>query len=77
MTRSVIHHEDVPRGVAYREWINVTDRWLCLTPPGLKLLNLCPQGRIQIPCADLAKVPELEPWLEGCELNGTLAQVVD
>lgn len=73
MTRGVVHPgEAVPTGTPYAEWLNTTGEWLVLRPPGLVLLNLCPEGRIQIPRADLAKVPELEPWLEGCELRGVL-----
>ena len=32
-----------------------------LDPPGLSSFRLDPDGRVQIPCADLAMVPMLEP----------------
>jgi hypothetical protein len=64
----------VPPGVAFREWRNITGGELVLQPPGLLSFRLCPDGRLQIPCADLAMVPMLEPWLEGLELRGTLRQ---
>ena len=69
MTRAAIHREEVPAGTPYAEWINISGGWLHLDVPGLLSLNLCPEGRIQIPCADLAWV---EAWLEGLELRGAL-----
>ena len=69
-----IHHEAVPAGTPFREWNNVTGHSLLLRPPGLSSLRLCAGARLQIPCDDLITMPELEPWLEGMELAGTLRQ---
>ena len=46
MTRAVIHHEEVPAGVAYREWINASGGWLPLAIPGLQMIRLRPDGRL-------------------------------
>jgi hypothetical protein len=71
--RAVIHRDAVPPGTPHCEWRNISGDWLYLDMPGLVPLNLRPDGRVQIPCADLAKSPGLEAWLEGCELRGVLA----
>ena len=74
MTRGVLHHgESVPAGVAYREWRNISGDWLKLDLPGLASLRLRPDGRLQVPCSDLASTPWLDGWLEGLELRGVLA----
>lgn len=63
----------VPAGVALVEWVNVTDKWLKLLPPGaIESVHVAPHCRIQISCAHLALAPELEGWLEGLELAGKL-----
>ena len=74
MIRAEIHREEVPAGTPFREWRNVSGDSLLLKPPGLRPVNLRPDGRVQIPCDDLMKAPELEAWLEGSELRGTLHQ---
>ena len=70
--KAVIHREEVPAGTAFREWRNITGGWLQLEPPGLRPVNIRPDGRLQIPCEDLAAATLLEPWPEGLELAGTL-----
>ena len=73
MIRVEIHRgKAVPPGTPFREWRNVSGYSLLLQPPGLPPINLGPAGRVQVPCADLGTVPELEAWFEECELAGTL-----
>lgn len=72
MTRAVILREEVPAGTPFREWHNISGDWLRLEPPGFGSLRLCPDGRLQITCGDLARTPWLEPWFEGLELRGLL-----
>jgi hypothetical protein len=73
VTHAVIRLEEVPAGTPFREWINISGDWLTLDPPGLGAFRLRPDGRLQIPCADLVRTFWLEPWLEGLELRGVLA----
>lgn len=72
MIRVTVHRTEVPSGTPYLEWTNISGDVLLLEPPGVPALQLGPDGRLQIPCSDLATVPILEPWLEGCELRGLL-----
>jgi hypothetical protein len=73
MRRAVIHSgEDVPDGTPFTEWTNALPGWLYLQLSDGTLLTLAPGGRIQVPRRDLARAPELEPWLEGLELRGSL-----
>ena len=71
--KAEIHpEEEVPPGVPFIEWTNALDGWLYLQLSDGTLLTIAPGGRIQVTRRDLARVPELEPWLEGLELRGTL-----
>ena len=70
--KAEIYRKEVPAGTVYSEWINATGKWLYLKLPDGTLLTLAPGGRIQVPSADLARVPRIAGWLEGCELKGVL-----
>lgn len=70
--RPVIHHDAIPAGVPFNEWTSTLDGWLYLQLPGGGMLTIAPRGRFQVARADLARVPRLAAWLEGCELRGVL-----
>jgi hypothetical protein len=68
----------LPRHVAKVEWVNITQEWLHLRPPGAaEPIDVAPHAPMQIAKADLAAHPDLEAWIEGLEIAGSLGRVLD
>ena len=67
-----ISFKDIPPDISHTTWRDVSGGWLTLSPPNHPSLVIAPNGRIQVPNADLVKAWRLAAWIEGCELAGKL-----